>query len=223
MSTTEAFENYQGSLTDHEFQMSEEFNEKEKHLIAFWDNKFKGKTELSIKCNSIGPYGAKLLVESLKKNQTLTTLRLHITSIGNLGADHFGEFLKSNHTITELDIQSSEIGTPGAMHLSLALRKNETLTDLNLRGNDIGDRGVCYFYENLKKNETLKILNLNGCNISSGYLLDKLYESIDERQKYKTERRKLLLLSRTFNENSCLYKEKLPLDVFKLIWGFSRL
>ena len=49
-------------------------------------------------CNYIEPEGAKLLVDALKHNCTLTILDLELNFIGNEGAKALGDVLKYNTT-----------------------------------------------------------------------------------------------------------------------------
>ncbi len=158
--------------------------------------------------------------ELLEVNNIITLLDFSLSDIDDEAIEYLCKSLERNKTITELYLQSNGIGNLGAQYLSNSLKKNQTLKELNLDGNKIDDEGAIYFYENLRSNETLEKICLTDNNIPRIWI-ERIQYGINERQKYKTERQKLLLLCRTFVTESVLYEGYLPLDIFKIIWNLS--
>ncbi|KAG0020121.1 hypothetical protein BGZ82_011691 [Podila clonocystis] len=107
---------------------------------------------------SIGGKEFGRLVEALKTNSTLTTLKLLSNSIGDKGAQALSEALKINTTLATLDLRYTSIGDNGAQALAEALKTNTTLTTLDLRNTSIGDNGAQALADALKTNSTLAIL-----------------------------------------------------------------
>ncbi|KAF9419435.1 hypothetical protein BGZ76_004246 [Entomortierella beljakovae] len=99
-------------------------------------------------------------INTLKTNNTLTSLNLDHSTLGNGGALALSEALKTNTTLTTLDLRNNSIGNEGALALSEALKINATLTTLNLRSNSIESEGALAFSEALKTNTTLTSLSL---------------------------------------------------------------
>jgi len=121
---------------------------------------------------------------------------LYNHKMGDYGTQTLSENLKTNRTLTKLNIMDNDIGDLGAQYLSKALETNWTLTELNLHKNKIGTEVLKKIKQELEDNKT-------------------------GRKKERLENGKLLLLSRYFQEDSVLYKEYLPLDIFKKIFKLS--
>jgi Ran GTPase-activating protein (RanGAP) involved in mRNA processing and transport len=82
------------------------------------------------------------LVNGIKKNTTITTLKLWGNKIGIEGAKALAGMLEKNETITKLDLSRNNIGDDGAKALAEALKVNKTITTLHLLYNNIGKDGA---------------------------------------------------------------------------------
>jgi Leucine Rich repeat len=72
------------------------------------------------------------IAEALRKNSTLTTLKLAHNRIGNDGAAAIAAALKSGSALTTLDLQRTYIGQDSAAALAQAMKHNPILCTLDL-------------------------------------------------------------------------------------------
>ena len=208
-------------------------------------------TKLYIMGISISTEGAQLLSDVLKKNKTITLLNICHDDICNPGAQFLGEALEENQTLTSLDISENDINYSGSYFLFKALLKNRTLTDLNFRSNTIGDSGAIHLGQILKMNQVLSTIDVryndigfqgtvhlynglkNNYSITSlqhsgrrdNIFVDKITDEVrynkfgNKKLRYNIGR--LLLYCHHFEHESLLYKDNLPLDIFKVIFKMS--
>ena len=112
------------------------------------------------------------LINALKENTTLTTLKLG--GVNEEGAKAIGEALKSNNTLTDLyliggftldgsgGIIKYGISDIGAIAIADALKTNTKLTTLKLEW--VSDKGAREIANALKENTKLTTLKLDGVN-----------------------------------------------------------
>ena len=104
--------------------------------------------ELTFCGNTWDNNGARVLAGYLKRNKTLSALRLSYSDIGNTGATALAEVLWTNTTLDGLDLRiNPSIGDSSVMSLCEALKVNKTLSSLNLSGTGISDAGVLSLVE----------------------------------------------------------------------------
>eukprot|EP01155_Anaeramoeba_flamelloides_P052640 Anaeramoba_flamelloidesc42822_g1_i1.p2 GENE.c42822_g1_i1~~c42822_g1_i1.p2 ORF type:complete len:437 (-),score=70.38 c42822_g1_i1:2006-3316(-) len=121
------------------------------------------------------------LIESLKKNTTITELDFFSTQITDKGMKALSEFLKVNQTITFLDLHYNLIGDEGMQALSEALKVNKTLRILTLSCNKFGQEGMKSLSEALKVNQAITHLRLSENNIK-GEGMKALCEALEKNQ-----------------------------------------
>ena len=88
---------------------------------------------LCITFGSISDNGVLTLVESLKPNDTLTSLYLYYNSgITSASAQSLAELLLTNHTLAVLHFDDTNIDINGVLVLMESLKTNKTLKELRL-------------------------------------------------------------------------------------------
>lgn len=101
----------------------------------------------------IGMDGAIMIVEALKNNRSLTTLKLYDIPFGNEGARNIGMLLTTNFTLRELDISYCNIGDDGALYISDMLKMNKSLSQLDISTNPISNDFIA--------NELMSMIKVN--------------------------------------------------------------
>ncbi|XP_069734889.1 leucine-rich repeat-containing protein 71 [Phaenicophaeus curvirostris] len=76
---------------------------------------------LSLRHNSIGAAGARLIGQSLSSNRCLVSLGLSFNHISDLGAGYIAEGLRLNRSLLSLSLTSNDIGDAGATRLAEVL------------------------------------------------------------------------------------------------------
>lgn len=110
---------------------------------------------MNLEWNYLGmePSGIEMLVNFLKKNQSLQYLDLKNNKIaGNNAGAALGELLTSSKSLMVLDLRWNEIGTLGAKSLLAGLKENSTLKVLELAGNNIPEDILQEIVSILEKN-----------------------------------------------------------------------
>eukprot|EP01127_Copromyxa_protea_P013693 TRINITY_DN3699_c0_g1_i2.p1 TRINITY_DN3699_c0_g1~~TRINITY_DN3699_c0_g1_i2.p1 ORF type:complete len:126 (+),score=16.46 TRINITY_DN3699_c0_g1_i2:207-584(+) len=88
-------------------------------------------THLDLRWSKFGYVGMTTICESLKLNDTITTLNLSGIKFGDDNNDVYN-VLKTNKTITTLDLSYNDIGYNGLRFLCESIQLNDTLTCLNI-------------------------------------------------------------------------------------------
>lgn len=118
------------------------------------------------------------LYMALKRDLTITNLRLDGTGIDNQGSDWLAGALMKNKTVQELGFGMNEITDDGLQGLTAALEKNRPLKILHLNGNKIGNEGALAIAEALSRNTCLQELDLSD-NLLSDEALEHLAQELD--------------------------------------------
>ncbi|CAF3953112.1 unnamed protein product [Adineta steineri] len=119
---------------------------------------------LNLMMKNLNANEAKLLMELLKNNKTVTSLDLSLNWIGNEGVQSVADALNNNTTLTEIK-------------LGCVLNNNKTLNTLKLCGCGFGPEGVKHIADALRNNTTLTTLDLGLCKLENEgvqYLSDAL-------------------------------------------------
>ncbi|KAL0243176.1 hypothetical protein GEMRC1_005737 [Eukaryota sp. GEM-RC1] len=111
-------------------------------------------------------YTAVSMIEALKTNTTVTSVKLSRNSIEAESARALADALKVNASITSIDLSGNVIEAEGARALAAALKVNSSVTSVNLVSNYIGAEGVRALADALKVNHRVEIVGV-----------DELYES----------------------------------------------
>ena len=119
-------------------------------------------TSLKLENNQIGNAEVNILVEAFKNNKTLTELTFALNYIGDEGAEASAGIIKYNKTLRTLKLSNNQFCDDGAKALAKAFKNNTTLTDLDLSFNHMSNEGIRALAKALKNNKTLVKLNLNG-------------------------------------------------------------
>ncbi|CAF4464799.1 unnamed protein product [Didymodactylos carnosus] len=129
-------------------------------------------TTLRIEKNDFDDIDIEILSQSIKDNQTVTTLDLYHNStkqfsqISDNQAIALANALKVNQTLIHLGLARQQISDKGAQALGDALKLNQTLITLQLSFNQISDKGAERVADVLKVNRTLLTLSLCYNNIA---------------------------------------------------------
>jgi len=99
-------------------------------------------TTLRLSRARIGNSGASWIAGALMRNFTLTELVLSSNSISDEGIDPLAAVLDSNNTLKKIDLSDNRVGSRGAQQLASASSRNRSLTYLDLSRNSIGDQGA---------------------------------------------------------------------------------
>ncbi|CAJ1461071.1 unnamed protein product [Effrenium voratum] len=99
-------------------------------------------TTLRLVRAKIGNSGASWIAGALMRNQTLTELVLSSNSITDEGIDPIAAVLDTNKALTKIDLSDNRVGSRGAQQLASATLRNRSLTELDLSRNNIGDQGA---------------------------------------------------------------------------------
>jgi Ran GTPase-activating protein (RanGAP) involved in mRNA processing and transport len=135
------------------------------------------------------------LIEALKDNKTLTTLKFSGYKLGYVGAIALAKVL-NNTKLTTLIINRNEIFTSGGKALAEALQVNNTLKILDISSNFL--KSSEDFAHMLTVNKTLVELNINANNIDNVELLaealadNKTLKTLDISSNNVTDKNKLL-------------------------------
>ncbi|KAF0978604.1 hypothetical protein FDP41_002424 [Naegleria fowleri] len=115
---------------------------------------------LRIECNEFGDKGAEDFAQLLEVNKTLKKLMLGENAIGDEGAKEIGKGLAMNRTLKTLFLNNNLIKDTGAKRIIRGLNDGTKLKHLDLSYNRIGDRAGVEIARMLTTNETLRTLNL---------------------------------------------------------------
>ncbi|CAE7610510.1 Nlrc3 [Symbiodinium sp. CCMP2456] len=99
-------------------------------------------TTLRLSRARIGNSGASWIAGALMRNFTLTELVLSSNSISDEGIDPLAAVLDSNNTLKKIDLSDNRVGSRGAQQLASASSRNRSLTYLDLSRNSVGDQGA---------------------------------------------------------------------------------
>lgn len=99
-------------------------------------------TSLRLTRAKIGNSGASWIAGALMRNQALTELVLSSNGITDEGIDPIAAVLDSNNVLKKIDLSDNRIGSRGAQQLASGVSRNRSLTQLNLSRNNIGDQGA---------------------------------------------------------------------------------
>ncbi|KAL3198424.1 hypothetical protein MRX96_014247 [Rhipicephalus microplus] len=113
-----------------------------------------------------------LIVEGLKTNRSLETLKIQYGHITTTGIDRLTEVLKSNSTLKSLVVSVYGLAQAAARSLGIFLEFNSTLLHVNLRDNDIDESEAMWLATSLKFNTHLETLNLEANYITSSLCFD---------------------------------------------------
>ncbi len=124
-------------------------------------------TSLYLGANEIGAEGAKAIAEALRVNRDLIELSLYRNQSGNEGARAIAETLKTNQSLTKLNLEGNGIDSEGARAIAEALKTNQSLTTLDLSYSGIGSEGAKAIAEALKTNQSLISLDIKARSLST--------------------------------------------------------
>jgi hypothetical protein len=110
--------------------------------------------------SEVGDPGASWLAGALMKNRTLKELYLGDNNISDDGVGGLAAALGQNSTapLKTLSLARNRISSKGAMQLADGIRKNRKLTELDLSGNMIDDDGALRFLETLSPENSVSSL-----------------------------------------------------------------
>jgi Ran GTPase-activating protein (RanGAP) involved in mRNA processing and transport len=120
-------------------------------------------TYLDISGNHISPKSAAAMASSMKKNNSLTTLRMRDCGLGDSGINELSKFLSINTCIDHLNISSNDIGPEGAKSLAQGIEQNKSVGHLNASHNPFLPAGLEHILEAISKNDSLRELDLGFC------------------------------------------------------------
>lgn len=110
---------------------------------------------------SMGADGVNTIVDALKQNQSLTTLKLNFIRFGDDSARNIATMLKMNTSLEELGMERCEICDDGATAIADALAINKSLQCLDLQGNPISRNVITTkLVQMLEINTTLRLFRL---------------------------------------------------------------
>jgi len=99
-------------------------------------------TTLRLARARIGNSGASWIAGALMRNLTLTELVLTGNAISDEGIDPIAAVLDNNNTLKKIDLSDNRVGSRGARQLASAISRNKSLTELDLSRNSVGDQGA---------------------------------------------------------------------------------
>jgi len=102
-------------------------------------------TSLRLARSKVGNSGASWIAGALMRNFSLTELVLSSNGIGDEGIDPLAAVLDSNNTLKRLVLSDNRIGSRGAEQLASGSARNKSLTELDLSNNNVGDQGADHF------------------------------------------------------------------------------
>lgn len=120
---------------------------------------------LDLSFNALDISALEQLIEGVKVNPTIRSLRLASCQIKSNGLFSLAKWIAADKRILSLDIAFNFAEAIGAQLLADALESNKTLTSLNIRSNLIGMSGGQCLCDAVRKNKSLKVLCMadNGC------------------------------------------------------------
>jgi len=124
--------------------------------------------------NFIDDAGVQALVEGLRLNDTVASLRLGDNVFGDVGIQKIASLLRTNKILTNLDVCYSRIFFTGASALSGALLKNKTLLHLDLKGcfHEADSETILSFIDTfLPSQSSLKTLDLSQNKLEDRHAL----------------------------------------------------
>lgn len=89
---------------------------------------------------NLGSNGVKNIADSLKWNQSLTSLKLASNNAGNIGGPAIAETLKMNQTLRALDLKDNHLEPNEIYLISGALKMNYSLETLSLNGSNTREK-----------------------------------------------------------------------------------
>lgn len=121
---------------------------------------------LNINSSDMSAFDFTPLADALRKNNTLTSLKIVKTLVGDTVSTIFPA-LQVNHSIVKLVFQRIGMTDNHLVSLTNSITLNPTLTHLDLSKNFLTSTGVIYFSHMLKKNTSIVYLNFNENGIGS--------------------------------------------------------
>jgi len=105
-------------------------------------------------------YRCEQLANALRRDCSITCLRLSGARMGDTGCGWVAGAVMRNRTLRQLVLSDNLIRDEGLGSLVAVLDKNQTLTELDLSGNFITSEGAILLADGLRHNRCLKDLNL---------------------------------------------------------------
>lgn len=161
--------------------VGENFSDEKLRLLVEALKKNKVVHTLKFTCNAVSNGDMVKLLEIFKENKTIHTVEFGFNKLGDEGARILSKLIEENQSINYLFYQFNDIGVEGVRFLVESLRRNKSLLNLSLRGNYIGDEGACALAEVLRENRNIQMLDLYACSIG-----DKGVEAIANTLNFNT-------------------------------------
>lgn len=130
-------------------------------------------SHLELKGNNITSKGLVFILEGLQQNFKIKSMNLEWNYLGMepSGLELLVNFLKKNQSLQHLDLKNNKIsGNDAGRVLGELLTSSKSLLVLDLRWNEIGTLGAKSILAGLKENSSLKVLELAGNNVSEDIL-----------------------------------------------------
>ncbi len=126
----------------------------------------------SLRCHNrvLSEVGVRAIAELMSCHQGLTSLNLSESSICDAAAIIIAEKLQGNNQLTTLILHENKIGDEGASAIANALTHNISLLELDLAANKIKSSGIKRIADSLTKNDALLSLDLSGNQTGSAVI-----------------------------------------------------
>lgn len=159
-------------------------------------------TELKLISVNTNQYmlGLKYLANSLKKNNSLTTLNLSRNNINEKSIKYVADILTKNSSLKNLYLSQNMIHSNGVLQIANALKINTSLKNLDLSVNYISSIGAEYISDTL-----LTFNNLKKLNLSCNQILTEGISCLSNALKYNKSLRIIDLSLNTIHMNSIRY------------------
>ncbi len=109
---------------------------------------------------------SKTLAESLKKDKTVTKLRICWSDLTPNEFKEISTIPASNDKIVDLDLSGNLFGEEGSKNLVESLKKNISIKRLNISYNNINVKGIRTICDFMKETPVIKALNIEGNDLS---------------------------------------------------------
>ncbi|XP_074535047.1 NLR family member X1 isoform X2 [Halichoeres trimaculatus] len=122
---------------------------------------FRNTSSLNLQFNSLGPDSCIILRDLLIDPRTnIKTLQLCDNPLMESGARILMEALPENQTLTHLSLMHTGMGDAGALELAAALQKHTRLQDLNVAYNNIGDNAALALVDACREHPSINTVHL---------------------------------------------------------------
>jgi Ran GTPase-activating protein (RanGAP) involved in mRNA processing and transport len=119
---------------------------------------------------NLGPGGAALIVDAIRKNRSVKHLLLGTNNIGDAGAQVLSEAVAHNARLETLYLGCNNIQEAGTVALCQALEQNTHIRSVWFKRNPIGKASVPALIRLLTRNRNIRTLDLVNTCLDEGFL-----------------------------------------------------